>query len=302
MGYLEFFNLKEEPFSTTPDPRFYYNSAQHSKALVRLLYAAESMKGLAVLLGDIGTGKTTLARRMFESLPEEEYEAALFVIVHSDITPDWLLKKIAIQMGVKDVNRDKISVLSALTERLFKIAELNKKAVVLIDEAQMLNKKELMEELRGLLNIESESKKLITFILFGLPELEEVLKMDEPLAHRIALKYHLEPFTEESTRAYIEHRLKMAGAYRSLFEPDTYPLIHRYSRGNPRRINIICDNCLFESFLLKSEKVTKNVVEMVAEDFGFKREYEESPLESPKREEKGFEVEIDRVIDEKLKG
>jgi type II secretory pathway predicted ATPase ExeA len=300
MNYLEFYNLKEEPFSNTPDSRFYYNSPQHSKALVRLLYAAESMKGLAVLLGDIGTGKTTLARRMFESLPEEEYEAALFVIVHSDITPEWLLKKIALQMGVKDVEKDKISILSSLTERLFKIAEMNKKAVVLIDEAQMLCKKELMEELRGLLNIESESKKLITFILFGLPELEDVLKMDEPLAHRVALKYRLEPFTEETTKAYIEHRLKLAGAYRSLFEPDTYPLIHRYSRGNPRRINIICDNCLFESFLLKLDKVTKKVVEMVAEDFGFKREYEESPSAPSKREDK-IDIELEHLVDEKFK-
>jgi len=177
---------------------------------------------------------------------------------------------------------------------------LNKKAVVLIDEAQMLCKKELMEELRGLLNIESESKKLITFILFGLPELEDVLKMDEPLAHRVALKYRLEPFTEESTRAYIEHRLKLAGAYRSLFEPETYPLIHKYSRGNPRRINIICDNCLFESFLLKLEKVTKKVVEMVADDFGFRKEYEESPSIPSKRDDK-IDIELEHLVDEKLK-
>lgn len=295
MNYLHFYGLKEEPFSNVPDVRFYYNSSQHSRALLRLMYAAETMKGLALLLGDIGTGKTTLARRMFDALPEEEYEACMFVVVHSDITPEWLLKKIAIQLGVNNVEVDKISLLSALTDKLFEIYEKKKKAVVLIDEAQMLKKREVMEELRGLLNIESESRKLITFILFGLPELEENLLMDPPLAERVALKYTLEPFNEEATRAYIDHRLKLAGASNSLFEEDTYELIHKYSRGNPRRINTLCDNCLFESFMLKLPRVTRRVVEMVAEDLGMKKSGRE------RKEGVIINAEIEDLIEDKLK-
>lgn len=295
MNYLHFYGLKEEPFSNVPDVRFYYNSSQHSRALVRLMYAAETMKGLALLLGDIGTGKTTLARRMFDVLPEEEYEASMFVVVHSDITPEWILKKIAIQLGVSNVDVNKITLLSTLTDKLFEIYDKKKKAVVLIDEAQMFKKKEVMEELRGLLNIESESQKLITFILFGLPELEENIMMDPPLAERVALKYTLEPFSEEATRAYIEHRLKLAGASAQLFDDDTYELIHRCSMGNPRRINTLCDNCLFEAFMLKLPRVSRRVVNMVAEDLGMKGS-------RAKRENINIEnTEIEDLIEETLK-
>jgi len=172
MNYLDFYKLKEEPFSSAPDIKFYYNSAQHSKALVRLMYAIDSMKGLALLIGDIGTGKTTLARRMLDSLPEEEYESALLVIIHSGITADWLLKKIALQLGISEPSENKITLLSQLYERLNELYEQHKKAVVLIDEAQMLKTKEMMEEFRGLLNLEAPDRKLITFVFFGLPEIE----------------------------------------------------------------------------------------------------------------------------------
>ena len=113
MNYLEYFGLDLEPFSVAPDTRFYYNSAQHSKALVRMMYAVDSMKGLALLIGGIGTGKTILARRMLDSLPDEEYESALLVIIHSGITAEWLLKRIAIQLGVKDPPSEKLQLLYA---------------------------------------------------------------------------------------------------------------------------------------------------------------------------------------------
>src|SRR5512141_1693990 len=109
MDYLEYYGLKEQPFTNTIDNRFYYNSSQHSEALLRLKYAVSTMKGLAVLLGDVGTGKTTLARRMLDELGEDEYESALLVIIHSSITAEWLLKKIALQLGVEDVSEEKVT-------------------------------------------------------------------------------------------------------------------------------------------------------------------------------------------------
>jgi len=268
MNYLEYYGLNMEPFSNAPDTRFYYNSAQHSKALTRLMFAVETMKGLAVLIGDIGMGKTTLARRMLDNLPEEEYEAALLVIIHQRITPDWLLRRIAIQLGVEKPASDKITLLNQLYDRLMQLYEKKKKAVVLIDEAQMLKSTELMEELRGLLNLETPERKLITFVFFGLPEIEEALKLDEPLAQRVALKYRLELFNEESTEAYVKHRLRFAGAQRDLFTPRAIQAIHRYSRGVPRTINTLCDNSLFEGFLLKQETVDENVVNNIAIDLG----------------------------------
>src|SRR5690242_9939110 len=111
MTYLDFFELNQEPFSNAPVSRFYYNSSQHSQALVRLMHAVGQMKGLSLLIGDIGAGKTTLARRMLDSLPESEYEAALLVIIHSGITANWLLRRIALQLGVESPANEKLALL-----------------------------------------------------------------------------------------------------------------------------------------------------------------------------------------------
>ncbi len=284
MNYLEYFRLDLEPFSVAPDTRFYYNSAQHSKALVRMMYAVDSMKGLALLIGDIGTGKTILARRMLDSLPEEEYESALLVIIHSGITAEWLLKRIAIQLGVNEPSSEKLTLLSQLYERLMQLHESGKKSVVLIDEAQMLQTREIMEEFRGLLNLEVPENKLITFVFFGLPELDSNLRLDEPLAQRVVLKYRLESFNEESSEAYIKHRLRLAGAKKELFEPEAIKSIHTYSKGIPRMINTICDNALFEGFLLKSERINREIIDNVAGDLGLKlrEEGEVKPVPRPK--------------------
>ncbi|HEX7622919.1 MAG TPA: AAA family ATPase, partial [Anaeromyxobacteraceae bacterium] len=182
MTYLEFYQLSQEPFSNAPVSRFYYSSAQHAQALMRLMHAVGQMKGLALLVGDIGAGKTTLARRLLDNLPENEYEAALLVIVHSGITAEWLLRRIALQLGVENPAEEKLPLLSQLYQRLIRIHESGKKAVVLIDEAQMLDTREIMEEFRGLLNLEVPERKLLSFVFFGLPEIEENLKLDPPLA------------------------------------------------------------------------------------------------------------------------
>src|SRR6185369_15600116 len=183
---------------------FYFNSPQHSQALVRLTHLCAQMKGLGILVGDIGAGKTTLARRMLDSLPEEEYEAALLVIIHSGITASWLLKRIALQLGVENPAEEKLALLSQLYQRLVKIYEQGKKAVVLIDEAQMLATREIMEEFRGLLNLEVPERKLLSFVFFGLPEIEQNLNLDPPLRQRVALRYRLEPFQSDSTESYVK--------------------------------------------------------------------------------------------------
>lgn len=289
MDYLDFYGLEQEPFSTAPVSKFYYNSAQHQRALVRLMYAVDTMKGLAVLIGELGTGKTTLARRMLDSLPEEEYESALLVIIHSGITADWLLSRIARQLGVEDPAPEKLKLLNQLYSRLVELHEQGKKAVVLIDEAQMLHTREIMEEFRGLLNLEMPESKLITFVFFGLPEFEEYLHLDEPLAQRVALKCKLDCFNYESTDGYITHRLRLAGAKSQLFAPEASKLIHRYSRGIPRLINTICDNSLFEGYLLKKKMVEPDLVQAVAMDLGL------APMpKSNRRSQRGAPAEVIR--------
>ena len=268
MTYLDFYGLDQEPFSNAPVSRFYYGSAQHAQALVRLTHAVAGMKGLAVLVGDIGAGKTTLARRMLDSLPEDEYEAALLVIVHSGITASWLLRRIALQLGVESPAEEKLALLSQLYQRLVRIHEQGKKAVVLIDEAQMLASREIMEEFRGLLNLEVPERKLLSFVFFGLPELEANLRLDPPLAQRVALKYRLAPLRPEDTEAYVSHRLRLAGAERSPFLPQAIERIHLHSRGTPRVINTLCDNALFEGFVARARDIDDRAVDRVALDLG----------------------------------
>jgi type II secretory pathway predicted ATPase ExeA len=266
MSYLEYYQLKEQPFSTSVDNRFYYNSKQHADALVYLKHAAEYQKGLALLVGDIGAGKTTLAQRLLDGLDDDHFESALLVVLHTTITSEWLLRKIAVQLGVEKPAEDKTELLGQLYNRLAEINEKGKKAVVLVDEAQMLRTKELMEEFRGLLNLELDGKKLITFIFFALPEMDEYLGLDEPLRQRVAIRYYLQAFTEDATSDYIKFRLKVAGGQKELFTESAYSAVHQYSKGIPRLINIICDNALLEGFLRKKERIGHEMIREIATD------------------------------------
>jgi len=268
MSYEQFYHLREQPFSNTPDPRFFFEVEQHSEVLAKLMHAVNTMKGLAVVIGDVGTGKTTLARHMLDQLDEQQYESALLVIIHTAITSEWLLRKIASQIGVEEVAEDKVNILSQIYQRLVELHQAGRKAIVLIDEANMLQQQDLMEELRGFLNLEVPGSKLITFILFGLPNLETNLALDAPLVQRVAVKCRLTSLTPETTKAYIRHRLKVAGATREIFSDEVLNQIAIESQGIPRLINTIGDNVLLEGYLLKREKIDVQLVKDVARDLG----------------------------------
>jgi general secretion pathway protein A len=268
MDYLEYFKLSEHPFSNVVDSRFYYNNQQHAEALLRLKYAIDTSKGLAAVIGNIGAGKTTLARKMLEELDEENYEAALLVIIHSSVNSEWLFKKFAIQLGVKNMPENKIDLLGEIYRRLLEINEEGRKAVVLIDEVQMLNSREIMEEFRGLLNMETPEGKLVNFIFFGLPDLDQVLSLDEPLKQRVAVRIKLTSYSEDSASDYINHRLDVAGSQSEIFTPAAIKLVYKYSKGSPRLINTICDNALLEGFLFKETIINETTIKTVAIDLG----------------------------------
>ena len=268
MGYESFYKLKEHPFSFTTDEKFYYDTPQHSKALIKLFHSVETEKGLALLIGDIGTGKTTLARRLLDQLIDKEIETTLLVIVHSEITSLWFLKKIALMLEASVKSENKIEIITAVYHRLLELNGKGKKVVILIDEANMLQKKEIMEEIRGLLNLESEKGKLLNFILFGLPEMEDYLKLDPPLYQRIAVRCVLDALDEGATYNYIIHRLGVAGCSKALFNKKAMNNIFLYSKGIPRTINAICDNALLEGFLLKKELIDEKIINDVCYDLG----------------------------------
>lgn len=273
MDYLEYYDLKEHPFTNVVDNRFYYNSPQYRDAVVKLRYAIDTKKGLAVVIGDIGAGKTTLARRLLEDLDEDRYEATLLVIIHSSVSSEWLLKKFAIQLGVDDIKSEsKVEMLSQIYRRLLDLNESGKTAVLLMDEVQMLKSREIMEEFRGLLNMEMPGGKMINLIFFGLPDLEDVLSLDEPLKQRVAMKIALRPFSEDDTRDYVNHRLKIAGSEHEIFTADAISAVYQYSLGVPRLINTICDNALLEGYLFKTKTIDASVIKAVAIDLGLSDE------------------------------
>ncbi len=268
MDYLEFYKLREHPFSNVVDNRFYYNSPQHSTAMIKLKHAIDTKKGLAVVIGDIGSGKTTLARMLLEELNEDLYEAALLVIIHSSVSSEWLLKKFALQLGLNEVSDDKVELLSQLYRRLHEIHESGKTAVVMMDEVQMLKSREIMEEFRGLLNMEMSAGKMINLIFFGLTDLEDVLSLDEPLKQRVAVRVRLTAFSEADSRDYIIHRIKIAGSPTPLFSEQAISSVYKYSQGLPRLINTICDNALLEGFLIKAETIDEDIIQTAAIDLG----------------------------------
>ncbi|MDA8173857.1 MAG: AAA family ATPase [Nitrospiraceae bacterium] len=268
MDYLEFYKLREHPFSNVVDSRFYYNSAQQSHAVMKLKHAIDARRGLSVVIGDIGAGKTTLARKLLAELEEDCYEAALLVIIHSSVSSDWLLRKLAIQLGVETPGDSKIELLGQIYSRLQAIHEQGKTAVVLMDEVQMLKSREIMEDFRGLLNMEIADGKMLNLIFFGLGDLEEVLSLDEPLKQRVSMRIRLSALSEQDTGNYIRHRLGVAGAPEGLFTAGAILGIYQYSQGLPRLINTICDNALLEGFLFKSLSVDEKIIKAVAIDLG----------------------------------
>jgi type II secretory pathway predicted ATPase ExeA len=228
MNYLDFYRLSREPFSNEPtSSRFYFDSDEHHRAYVRIMHAIENRRGLALLVGDIGTGKTTVARKVLRSLDENLYSLSMLVVVQTHVDSFDFLKKIAAQLGVKTPSGTKQEAIRNICERLIELDSQKKKTVLLIDEAQMLKSKEIMEDLRGLLNIETIEKKLLTIILFGLPEIETNLRLDPPLSQRVAVKYHLGALSLTGTREYIDFKLQAAEAKDYLFTKEAYYAIHQ---------------------------------------------------------------------------
>lgn len=269
MDHLQYYGLTQEPFSIVPLTSFYFHSGQHDQAMLRLTHAVEGMRGLAVLVGEVGTGKTLLARRLLESLPEDRYEASLLVVLHADVTGEWLVRRIAAQMGVADVAGDRVGVIGRLYQRLCEIAEEGRRAVVLIDEAHMLRSEETLEEVRGLLNLELPESKLLSIVMFGMPELDRCLSREPALRQRVAVRVQLRNLPPDALVDYVQFRLANAGCGQQVFSADAFELIYALSGGNPRLVNVICDNALFEGYVRRATlPLSAEIIEGVGSDLG----------------------------------
>jgi general secretion pathway protein A len=264
MDYLDFYGLRREPFSNVPDQRFFWNGRSHQVALTKLQFALSQRRGLALVTGEIGAGKTTLARCLFESLDDTKFHKALLVVIHAEVTADWLLHRFAQLLGIRKPQGRKLEVIGQIYQRLREIDQEGKIVAMLIDEAQMLGTRELMEEFRGLLNIEAQNRKLINFVFFGLPEVEHNLRLDEPLRNRVALRIGLERYGAEDTMHYIVHRVTIAEGPDDLIPAEACARIHHFSQGSPRITNALCDNLLLEGYLNQSRTLTGDMVDKIA--------------------------------------
>jgi type II secretory pathway predicted ATPase ExeA len=265
MDYLKFYELEREPFRNDPDGHFYFESAVHRRARMFLLRGAEQRKGLAVLVGESGCGKTTLARRIHEHLSDEKFAARMLLIAHAECARGWILPTVARSFGVKEPAKTAPDQLRQIQAVLARHAKAGRHPVLLIDEAQLLSNAEVMEEFRCLLNISGAGERTLSILLFGLPELNDILKLDAPLAQRVEIRADVRGLETEDVKAYVKHRLHCAEGSEDLFTPEALEALALLSGGVPRLINTLADNALFEGLMSEARPVDGSLVDAAAE-------------------------------------
>jgi general secretion pathway protein A len=269
--YTEFFGLTEKPFAITPDPRYLYMSARHTDALAHLLYGISESGGFIQLTGEVGTGKTTLIRSVLEQLPAK---ADIALILTPQLTTLEFLETIIQELHCPpSAERTVKAEIDVLNTHLMQAHAEGRRVVLIVDEAQTLSP-ELLEQVRLLTNLETAKQKLLQIILIGQPELRAMLDRPEmrQVAQRITGRYHLEPLRRDETRAYVSHRLRVAGAQSDIFTRAAVQALYRHSRGIPRLINVIADRALLAAYTRDQRSVdAKLVAAAAAEVFGVRR-------------------------------
>lgn len=263
--YLQYYNLREEPFNITPNPRFLFFSSRHQEAYNHLLFGIQQRKGFIELTGEVGAGKTTICRRLLEELGPK-YKTAL--ILNPCLTLGQLLRAIAQELHLEVRGRERTVYLDAINEFVLKEVNAGNDIVLIIDEAQNLSD-EILEQIRLLSNLETDQQKLMQIVLMGQPELR--VKLDQPhlrqLRQRITVRYHLGPLTLEETAAYVNHRLTLAGANgQPRFDDAALKKVYKFSHGIPRLINAVCDKALLAGFVHQTGIITKKLTKLAIAD------------------------------------
>jgi general secretion pathway protein A len=262
--YLNFYGLREVPFGPTPDPRFLFQSTRHREALAQLVYGVTERKGFLVLTGEIGTGKTTLLRTLLGRL---DGDTPVAYVHNSSLPIEGLLEYVLEDWGVKSTAANQAQRLVELNEFLIDQHRKGNSPVLVIDEAQNLSV-ETLEAVRLLSNFETTQQKLIQILLVGQPELRDTLSRPElrQLKQRIGLRCHIGPLSAGETRAYIRHRLRIAGSSDAgLFTDAAVQRIAEYSRGVPRVINVVCDHCLLSGYADSTRRIEAGAVDAAIE-------------------------------------
>lgn len=260
--YTSYWGLRSLPFDNVPDPRFYVSCSEHETAHRWLSYGVQTGKGILLLTGDIGCGKTLLSRRLILGMTPTRYDVAL--VANPALSPSELLDEVLSQFGLEPV-RSKAGRLQILNERLELNAKRGIHSVLIVDEAQSIENSKGFEELRLLTNFQLNDRFLMTVVLIGQPELRHRVAGIPQLNQRIAVRAHLGPFTAEETILYVLSRMGAATDRTDVFTKEAVAAIYEQSKGIGRLINTLCDQCLFAGAMEHAGQVDDRLVRRIGQ-------------------------------------
>lgn len=240
--YIDHFNLTDYPFRITPDTEYLYMSPAHSRAKAYMEYAIFNREGFVVITGEIGSGKTTLIKKLLSEIDESIIVAKIFQTQLNEVE---FLQSVLVEFGLNPFSAKKVELLNMLNQFLINSHLDNKQVLLIIDDAQNLSKR-VLQEITMLSGVETQKEKILHVIIVGQPELNQKLEANdmEQLLQRISLRYHVRALTLKETKEYVNYRLKVAGLTKQIFEDNLFPEIYKYTGGIPRLINTLCDTAL----------------------------------------------------------
>jgi len=279
--HLHHFKLSNDPFRNEPLLKSYFECEPHQGALRRLERAVRQGKGLCVLTGETGSGKTMVVRRLLESLEEEVFEAGMMVVLDGAADAAWMLKRFVRQLGVEDPASGREGMVAQIYDRLAIVREDGRQSVLIIDDAHALASHGALAEVCSLLKLEYEDRRLLTLVLSGSPALDRALAADPTLAHRIDVRVELDSFSTAAAEGYLAHRIQQAGGDPAIIDGQARAALHELGRGYPGLMNTLADNALFEAFICGRSQMTRVDVERAHQDLGWTAVASSAPRPQP---------------------
>ena len=269
MQHLQHFGLSEDPFRNEPRSKEFFDTPVSRDAFARLDRGLRQARGLLVLTGDVGAGKTMIVRKLLDHLEEEVFDASMLVVLNGAADAGWMLTRFVRLLGIEEPESEREALLAQLYEQLAIVREDGRHAVLIIDDAHALAERDTLREVCGLLKLEYEDRRLFSLVLSGGPELERAIAGDPTLAHRVEVKVPLGALDAEAAASYLAQRIQQAGGTPAIIEAAAQTALIELGGGLPGRMNTLADNALFEAFLCGRSRMSAEDVRRVHSDLGW---------------------------------